>query len=195
MKALRFFLLFCFGLLIWSCEVEPFEGNSLSETDPEVIDPDPEEEDPEEHELPPLNAGELRFVLKGRSFLTDRANSVLNNGITTIVGYDISNGEGLTVHLNGEGSGTYLFDSLNIATYSPSFVDRPYRTSVHHGEGTLSITDLDLPNAHMSGNFELIAYRETFDSEGNIVFDQNGNQIFDSVELGSGEFFMINIDQ
>ena len=191
MRALQYFFFVICGLMIWSCEVEPFDVNSLADTDNIPTEEVPEDN---EDEMPPLNAGELRFKVDERIYLTDQTNGEIADGSITITGIEGLNGESINMMLEGEGSGTYLFDMFNIATYNPSSVDRPYSTSVHFGEGFVNITDVDLVNSNMSGLFELIAYRESLDDEGNVVYDQFGVQVFDLVTLTEGEFYMIPIN-
>lgn len=154
-------------------------------------DPD---NDPMEEELPPLRAGELRFQIEDRIFLTDQTNAIVGGEIMTIVGFDGLSGEGLTMIIAGQSIDVYQFNDTNTASFSPSFVDQPFTTQTHTGGGFVEITEMDMSGLSVSGFFNITAYRERQDNEGNPILDENGNPIFDSVELTNGEFYMISLN-
>lgn len=194
MRTLQYFFYVISALMIWSCEVEPFEVNSLADTDSIPTEEITEDDD---EPMSSLNTGEIRFNIEDRIYITDQTNGEIVNGLTTIVGEDELNGESITLLVEGERTGTYLFDqfvSQSFGTYSPGFDDMPYSTSINFGGGFVTITDVDLVDSHISGLFELTAYRESLDNEGNLIFDQFGDPVYDLVTLTEGEFYMIPIN-
>ena len=201
------FLFTCF--FIWSCDIEPFDANSLTETgesgmpDTEMMEEDEEspvmeeEEEEEEMEEEPeseFTTGLIRYEIESRTITSVQNNATIEGNLTTIVGIDKLTGERILISFFGTRNGTYNLDAINEAIYYPDFNARPYSTAVHIGAGLLMITNFDTVNNQIFGTFQFTAYREVLDSLGNPVLDQDGNKTYEFVQLDNGEFEMVPLN-
>ena len=190
--------------LLLSCEIEPFEGGSLSESEgielPEEVDESLEEEselaDNEENtnEGVAFSTGILSFEINNRSFSNDQNNGLINGSRTTVVSVDKLTGERINITFTGNSTGVYMLSDLNEALYFPDFLQEAYSTAVKDGSGSIEITRYDQMNNQIEGLFQFTAYRESKDVLGNVILDPDGNIVFEKVDILKGEFEMIPLN-
>lgn len=195
--------MYCLLFLLGSCEIEPFEGGSLSAEEgteipipadnpepPEEVVEDEEEPDPESE----FTTGQLRYRLEDRAVLTIENNAAIERDRTTVVGIDKDSGERIVISFIGTAEGVYLFNNNNSATYYPDFLQSPYVTPSERESGFVEITRFDLQQNQIDGIFQFIAFRAVLDAEGNPVSDSQGNPVLEEVEILNGEFEMIPLN-
>ena len=202
MKKINFTYLFAITCLLMSCEIEPFEGDSLSES--EVIEiPGSEDETQEEEsetaeeevdEEIPFSTGTLSFEINSRSFNNDQNNAVVAGSRTTIVSVDKLTGERISITFTGNSDGLYGLGDVNEALYHPDFLEEAYTTALNQGSGALDVTRYDEINKQIDGFFLFTAYRERKDVLGNVVLDLEGNVVYDRVDILEGEFEMVPLN-
>ncbi len=185
-------------LLLMSCEIEPFEPDSLSETEgielpgQEEVSQEEESEtaevEEEVNESIPFSTGTLSFEINSRSFNNDQNNGLIDGARTTVVSVDKLSGERINITFSGNSVGSYMLNDMNVALYYPDFLQEAYSTALNLGSGSLEITRYDQINHQIDGIFEFTAYREREDVLGNVVLDLEGNIVFDRVDLLRGEF-------
>lgn len=198
------YLLYLFMVLcsLISCEIEPFEGDSLSESeaieipgqDDETLEEATESTEEEVNEGIPFSTGTLSFVINSRSFNNDQNNAVVDGSRTTIVSVDKLTGERISITFTGNSDGLYGLGPVNEALYNSNFLDEAYTTALNLGSGVLDVTRYDQNNNQIDGFFLFTAYRERKDALGNVVLDLEGNIVYDRVDILEGEFEKIPLN-
>lgn len=159
-----------------SCEDEPIEGQF----------PGNENNDP---------AGPAQFValVDGVAFTATSTSGVYNDGALIITGFN-ANGDAINLALGTAGECTYNLGSiLNPAQYVPNGeVTNPFASvEVAGGEGTLTVTSLNIAENVVTGTFNFIGAREITDSSGNtttaLVTVQSGSFTDIPFQVLSGE--------
>lgn len=195
--------MYCLALLFSSCEIEPYEGGTLSTEEGIEIpmpdnSPDLPAELPEEEEEPEPEAefttGQMRYEIEERPVLTIENNGAINGDRTTVVGIDKMSGERVVISFVGNAAGLYVFDQNNSATYYPDFLQFPYVTPMDLESGFVEITRYDLQQNQIDGIFQFVAYRALQDVEGNAILDPQGDPVLEQVEILNGEFEMIPLN-
>ena len=203
MKKGMYLIICCMALLLSSCEIEPFEGDSLSAEEGSEIpmpadNPDFPEELPEDEEEPDpeteFTTGELRYEIGGRSLLTIENNAAIDGDRTTVVGIDKMSGERVIISFVGNAAGLYIFDQNNSATYHPDFLQFPFLTPLDQESGFVDISRYDLQQNQIDGIFQFVAFRAIRDAEGNTILDPEDNPALEEVEIINGEFEMIPLN-
>ena len=150
-----------------------------------------EEEEMEEDPESEFTTGIVRYEIENRTIIATQNNATFDGNLTTIVGIDKLTGERIFISFFGDRNGTYNLDVINETLYYSDFNARPYSTGFHIGAGLLMVTNFDMVNNQISGTFQFTAYREVLDFEGNPVFDELGDIIYESIQIDDGEFEMI----
>jgi hypothetical protein len=169
-------LLFFLALQFTACDNEPLEG-----------------EFPQEEEV---IAGEGQFVatIGGQAWTASTAgavffadNSLVVSGQLDATGQSIS----LTVENGGEGTFdlTAGVGTLNTAVYVDADQINPFESvAALGGFGQLTITEIDIDMATISGTFSFEGAREAVDAQGNPVIDGDGNPVIEFVSVSNGAF-------
>lgn len=202
MKNGTFIYLFAILYFLMSCEIEPFEGDSLSESEAIEIPASEDETREEEAETSEeeftegigFSTGTLSFVINSRSFNNDQNNAVVAGSETTVVSVHKLTGERISIRFNGNSTGLYDLGNVNEALYYADFLQEAYTTALNQGSGVLDVTRYDQINNQIDGLFNFIAYRERKDVLGNVVLDLEGNVVYDRVDILQGEFEMIPLN-
>ncbi|MDT8347867.1 MAG: DUF6252 family protein [Flavobacteriaceae bacterium] len=129
----------------------------------------------------------------GVEFSASLSQAIISNGQTEIFGIIESTGEEISLFIDGNVSGTYVFNAqtpVNEAAYSPSANEVDFLAGPSGGSGTMTI-DFDMTNNVVSGNFNFIGVKIVLDANGNPILDANGNPVTEVVQIENGVFLAI----
>lgn len=163
-----------FLIVFTSCDNEPLEGEFIVD-DPSLL-------------VPSFTAEFEDFTFDATFY---SASTV--QGVTTITGIR-SNGDIITLNLNGAGTGSFDMVTQGYASFGIDIEPFAFFTNNPGGSGSVSVTQYDTQLEVISGSFSFIATRPLLDANGLPIVDGSGNPIFDVVEVSNGEFLNIPLE-
>lgn len=157
-----------------SCDNEPLEGDFIVD-DPSLL-------------VPSFTAEFEDFTFEAIFY---SASTV--QGITTITGIR-SNGDIITLNLNGSGVGSFDMVTQGYASFGIDIEPFAFYTNNPGGSGSVAISQYDTQLGVISGTFSFIASRQLLDAGGLPILDGNGNPVYDLVVVSGGEFMNIPLE-
>lgn len=159
-----FLLLFTFV----SCDNEPLEGDFVVD-DPSLLIPS------------------FKAELEDFTFVGEFYNAQTVQGITTITGIR-SNGDIITLNLNGAGTGSFDMVTQGFATFGIDVDPFAFSSNNQGGSGEVTVSQYSTELGVISGTFSFTATKPLLDANGQPILDGNGNPMFDVVVVTQGEF-------
>ncbi len=157
-----------------SCDNEPLEGEFIVD-DPSLL-------------IPSFKAEFEDFSFVGQIYSAQTV-----QGVTTITGIR-SNGDIITLNLNGAGTGSFDMVTQGYATFGIDIEPFAFQTNNQGGSGQVAVTQYDTELEVISGLFSFTATRPLLDANGQPILDGNGNPTFDVVVVTEGEFKNIPLE-
>lgn len=151
-----------------SCDNEPLEGEFIVD-DPSLL-------------IPSFKAELEDFTFEAEFYSAETL-----QGVTTITGIR-SNGDIITLSLNGAGTGSFDLVTQGFATFGIDIEPFAFNTNNQGGSGQLTVTEYSVENEIISGTFSFTATRPLLDANGQPILDGDGNPTFDVVVITEGEF-------
>lgn len=136
----------------------------------------------------------------GQTYIANSTLATVGNGLITIGGFKGTNGEMVSIIVQGTAQGTYDASKIML-NYSPSAVSEYAYTnsnlSTGEDSGTVVITEIDTQNKTISGTFSFTGWWS--DSEQNLPSVAFTNGAFTDIPYTGGidtgeEFFKANVD-
>lgn len=151
-----------------SCDNEPLEGDFVVD-DPSLL-------------IPSFKAEFEDFTFVGEFYSAETV-----QGVTTITGVR-SNGDIITLNLNGAGTGSFDMVTQGFATFGIDQEPFAFNSNNQGGFGQVTVTQYSTELEIISGTFFFTATKPILDANGQPILDGNGNPTFDVVVVSEGEF-------
>ena len=142
----------------------------------------------------------FKVDFSGQTYIATSTLATVGNGLISIGGFKGSNGEMLSIIVQGTNEGTYDASKIML-TYSPNNTTEYGYTnsnlSTGEDSGTVVITEIDTQNKTISGTFSFTGWWS--DSEQNLPSVAFSNGVFTDIPYTGGvatgeEFFKANVD-
>ncbi|MBT0608768.1 DUF6252 family protein [Aequorivita echinoideorum] len=180
MKKIYFLHALLLGFLAFqfiSCENEPLEG-------------DFPQEDPNTN----VESTFIKAKIDGEDFFTNMGNANFNSNNQIILLGGKPNGQLISISISNPSLGEFDLatdeDNRNSASYKDEiFGSIPFATLASYGgSGQINLSLLDTISKTVSGTFSYDAFRIKLDENGEPMIDENGENIYEGVNVTNGEF-------
>lgn len=146
-KNISSYTIFIFSVLIsliFSCDIEPYEGGIPDNSNPGTNNNEP---------------GVFKVDVDGQTYIADNAVATVLDNVVNISGFKTSTGEVIILTIFGNSAGTYQLGvtqnqvEVNAATYSGNGGTWPSVTDFVTSQGEITITEIDRVNNTITGTF------------------------------------------
>jgi hypothetical protein len=162
-------------LFFTACDNEPLEGTFINEV---IVEAEP---------------GQLVCMAGETQFMAETISATYFADDRFVIAGQTADGESIAIQVANGGIGGFDLTqggaSINVAVYIASGDPIPYTTDVNlDGSGTLNLTLFDTDAQLVSGSFSFTAVRPLLDDNGDIMVDDAGNILSETIEITNGSF-------